>query len=200
MQHGQRCEAAASPSELWTMILICYDGSEQAQAAADLTIRLFHEARTMVLTVWGAGAETLMSAELGLGSGFGVGHDGMNEAAHLDARLLGRAQRTAQEGARRLQAVGMYADPLVEHRDGSIASTVLAVAARINAEAIVLGTRGRGAAKSALLGSVSHDLVHHADRPVVVVPCVPAETRARTGASAVAGVFSPSTWPVATEP
>jgi nucleotide-binding universal stress UspA family protein len=64
----------------------------------------------------------------------------------------------------------MDADLLVEESDGSIARTVLAVAGRINAEAVVVGTRGRGAAKSALLGSVSHELVKHADRTVVVVP------------------------------
>ena len=182
------------------MIIICYDGSEEAQAAADQAIRLFHAAPTTVLTVWGPDTETLVSAELGLGSGFGVGHNGMNHAAHLDALLLERAQRTAQEGARRLHAAGVGADPLVEHRDGSIARTVLAVAARLNAVAVVVGTRGRGAAKTALLGSVSHDLVQHADRPVMVVPLVRAEARTRTGGSAAAGDFSSSTRHVATEP
>jgi nucleotide-binding universal stress UspA family protein len=64
----------------------------------------------------------------------------------------------------------MGADALVEERDGSIARTVLAVAERVNAEAVVVGTRGRAEAKSTLLGSVSRDLVQHADRAVVVVP------------------------------
>jgi nucleotide-binding universal stress UspA family protein len=86
------------------------------------------------------------------------------------AQLLERDQRTAEDGARRLRAAGMGADPLVEERDGSIAGTVLAVAERVNAEAVVVGTRGRGAAKTAFLGSVSHDLLRHADRAVVVVP------------------------------
>ena len=152
------------------MIIICYDGSEDAQAAADQAIRLFHEAPATVLTVWGPDAETLMSSELGLGSGFGVGTTGGSDAAHLEAQLLERAQRTAEEGARRLRAAGMSADSLVEQRDGSIARTVLAVAERVDAEAVVVGTRGRGEAKSALLGSVSHDLVQHADRAVLIVP------------------------------
>jgi nucleotide-binding universal stress UspA family protein len=62
----------------------------------------------------------------------------------------------------------MGADSLVEERDGTIARTVLAVAGRVNAEAVVVGTRGRGAAQPAFLGSVSHDLAQHADRAVVV--------------------------------
>jgi hypothetical protein len=33
-----------------------------------------------------------------------------------------------------------------------------------------MGTRGRSAAKSFLLGSVSQTVVHHADRPVLIVP------------------------------
>jgi nucleotide-binding universal stress UspA family protein len=152
------------------MIIICYDGSEAAQAAVDQAIRLFHDKPATVLTVWELDAETLVTSGRGLGSGFGVSNNRMNDIAALDAQLLAQAQRTAEEGARRLRAAGIDADSLVEERDRSIARTVLAVAGRVNAEAVVVGSRGRGRAKSALLGSVSHDLVQQADRAVLVVP------------------------------
>ena len=38
------------------------------------------------------------------------------------------------------------------------------------ANAIVLGTRGLTGLKSLMLGSVSHAVVQHADRPVIIVP------------------------------
>jgi nucleotide-binding universal stress UspA family protein len=43
-------------------------------------------------------------------------------------------------------------------------------ASRADAGAIAVGSRGLGGFGSLLLGSVSHALLQHADRPVVIVP------------------------------
>jgi nucleotide-binding universal stress UspA family protein len=48
--------------------------------------------------------------------------------------------------------------------------TILDEADEIGARAIVLGTRGLTGVKSLLLGSVSHAVLQHADRPVIVIP------------------------------
>lgn len=53
---------------------------------------------------------------------------------------------------------------------GSAAPAILEEAAEVAATLIVVGARGRGALKSALLGSVSRDVAAGADCPVVVVP------------------------------
>jgi nucleotide-binding universal stress UspA family protein len=52
------------------------------------------------------------------------------------------------------------------------AATVL-VEQAVGAELLVVGSRGRGAAKRLLLGSVSSEVAHHAPCPVTIVPSHP---------------------------
>jgi nucleotide-binding universal stress UspA family protein len=52
---------------------------------------------------------------------------------------------------------------------GSAAEAITDVARARHADQIVVGARGLGRIR-ALLGSVSHELLHIADRPVVVIP------------------------------
>ena len=62
-------------------------------------------------------------------------------------------------------------DPRIETEllAGPPAEAIVRVAAARDADEIVVGSRGFGAARAAL-GSVSHKLLHLADRPVVVIP------------------------------
>jgi len=53
--------------------------------------------------------------------------------------------------------------------DGRAASVIDDVAERENADIVVVGRRGRSGAAELLLGSVSHALVLHSKRPVLVI-------------------------------
>lgn len=54
--------------------------------------------------------------------------------------------------------------------EGNAAFMLMDVADREDAGMIVVGSRGRGGFRELLLGSTSHQLAHHAKRPVVIVP------------------------------
>lgn len=59
--------------------------------------------------------------------------------------------------------------------EGDASSTIVDYAKSVDADLIVIGSRGRGAFGSLFLGSVSHGVVHAADRDVLIV-------RSQTGA------------------
>lgn len=54
--------------------------------------------------------------------------------------------------------------------EGTPSQTVIEIARSENADLVVTGRRGRGGFAELLLGSTSHQLSHHLDRPLVIVP------------------------------
>ena len=90
---------------------------------------------------------------------------------------------------RLLEDAGVPADGEVLE-GGSPAAQVAELARREDADEIVVGSRGLGRFTAAL-GSVSHALLHEADRPVVVVPRAasdrPVRTREHGGCTVVVG-------------
>jgi nucleotide-binding universal stress UspA family protein len=148
-------------------ILVCYDGSVDAQAAIDRAGLLMPGSEAIVLVIWETIVETMTrSGALGMGLAM-VGTYG-DEGT--DAAIEKAARDTAADGVTRAAAVGLVAQPRLANRDADIAGVILGVAADVDADVIVLGTRGLSGVKSLMLGSVSHAVLHHADRPVLVVP------------------------------
>jgi nucleotide-binding universal stress UspA family protein len=79
------------------------------------------------------------------------------------------AERVAEEGVGIAVAAGLQATPLVVEAAGPVWAAIVQAAQEHDAAAIVMGSRGLSGVKSALLGSVSNGVVHHATCPTLIV-------------------------------
>jgi nucleotide-binding universal stress UspA family protein len=147
------------------LILIAYDGSEDARCAIDQAGALMSGEPATVLTVWERFVDTMTRTGAGLGL-----IPGIVEFDDIDKASARSARARAVEGAQRATLAGLTAQPDTRAQDRTIAATILAEADAVGASTIVIGTRGLTGVKSLLLGSVSHALLQYADRPVIVVP------------------------------
>ena len=95
----------------------------------------------------------------------------MREAAdELDQEDRRDSERIAAEGAELAREAGFDAEARALQGKPKAWPTLLAKADAIDAAVLVIGSRGQGAVKSALFGSVSSGPLHHTRRPVLVVP------------------------------
>jgi nucleotide-binding universal stress UspA family protein len=146
------------------VILLCTDGSEGAINALSAGFALLKPAeRVLVITVVDDGDPTLIT-----GSGLAGGvmtqreFDELEQASEADGRAI--AEQTAA-------ALGIVNAEIQVER-GAAGSALCRVAAELSASAMVIGSRGRGGIKRALLGSVSDYVVRNAPCPVVIM-CSP---------------------------
>jgi nucleotide-binding universal stress UspA family protein len=96
--------------------------------------------------------------------------------AHTDE--VDESETALKSAAEAAEAAGVsYA---LERISGETVPTIVAFADEKEADVIVLGSRGRNALATALLGSVSHGVLRHASRPVLVAKTAksPAQTTA----------------------
>jgi nucleotide-binding universal stress UspA family protein len=147
------------------VILICYDGSVDSRAAIERAGELLAGQSATVLTIWEPFVEVMTRSSYGLGL-----TAGMVNIDDIDAANRKGAEASAEEGAELARKVGLNAQPRTCSQVSTVADAILAEADAIGAGAIVMGSRGLTGVKSLLLGSVSHNVIQHADRTVIVVP------------------------------
>jgi nucleotide-binding universal stress UspA family protein len=80
---------------------------------------------------------------------------------------LARLRPALNEATAEAEARGIEAD--YDLLEGDAAEEILRLAHARDVDLIVLGSRGLGTVRSAILGSVSKRVLHEADRPVLVV-------------------------------
>ena len=75
----------------------------------------------------------------------------------------------ARAGADRAREAGFRAEPRAELEE-PVWEGIVDVADELDAAVIVLGSRGLKSIREQFEGSVSHEVVQHAGRPVLIVP------------------------------
>jgi nucleotide-binding universal stress UspA family protein len=128
-------------------IIVAVDGSANSVAAVD----------------WAAGLAQATGAEV-----VAVHALGLLERVDDDAKVPTQSHQVVSSWCEPLARAGVAYRPLL--RDGSPVSVVLEVADEVEADVVVVGSRGLGGYPELLLGSTSTQIAQHSVRPVVIVP------------------------------
>jgi len=146
-------------------ILIATDGSPSAQEAVDVGLELAKEQGADVTFV-----HVTFSEEAKMARGMASEH------AYTHAEPVDETETALKEAGEAAEAAGVsYA---LERLAGETVPSIVALADTKDADLIVVGSRGRSKMTSALLGSVSHGILNHASRPVLVVKTAKAPVEA----------------------
>ncbi len=136
-------------------IVIATDGSTSAEQAVEFGLELAAEQEAEPIFVHVVPAVDVLPA-----GGFGVTTARIHDVTEDDRAPLDEASRLAIEHG---------AHARTELLRGDTVDEIVAFADAIDADLIVMGSRGHGAIVNALLGSVSHGVLHEARRPVLIV-------------------------------
>jgi nucleotide-binding universal stress UspA family protein len=138
-------------------ILFCYDGSPESRRAIEAARDLLPTRRSVVMNV--GLLEGVAEAYAVAGSG----------AARFEHEAYSAVVACAEEGARLARDEGFPAEARAE-LDTDVTRSIVDVANELEACVVVLGSRSLHGLRELVEGSVSHQVVIHAHRPVLIVP------------------------------
>src|SRR5215210_4326507 len=141
-----------------TRILLATDGSEEAELAALRAVDLADATHSELHVVHVGVVPTFLKSYPGT-----LGYE-----RRLYEELEALSRELLRKQYWRVRAVGgnVAGSRL---RMGEVALEIVALAEELQADLIVMGCRGRGGVRRALMGSVSDSVVRHAHCPVLVV-------------------------------
>jgi nucleotide-binding universal stress UspA family protein len=150
-------------------VLLCFDGSSDAETAISDAARLLGPRAAVVITVnepvrnWEpSDPATILDAPIG---------KLLSKALELDEIADEVARDEVNRGVALARAAGFDAHGRIAR--GKAWKAICDVANELDADAIVLGARGLSRVQSALLGSVSAAVSVHAARPVLIIHQAP---------------------------
>ena len=137
-------------------ILVAIDGSPHSDRALDEAIDIARGSHARLTIITGA-AEPRTASMIALSAG---------AAAALGPGLVQHAARVLRAAVERVPDDVSVTTVLTEE---PIRPAILERIDEGHHDLVVMGSRGRGTVRSAVLGSVSHHVLHHSPVPVLVV-------------------------------
>jgi nucleotide-binding universal stress UspA family protein len=141
-----------------TRILLATDGSEQAELAALRAVDIAEKTDSELHVVHVGVVPIFLQSYPGTLGYYGKLYEQIEEESR---------QRLRKQSLRVKAAGGTVAGAHL--RMGEVALEIVALAEELGAGLIVMGSRGLGGVRRALMGSVSDSVVRHAHCPVLVV-------------------------------
>src|SRR4051812_11577822 len=141
-------------------ILVCVDGSELAIQSARAGLDLFPQTPEVVVVNVVEEADPMLVT----GTGIAGGVMSSEEFADIEAAHRVAALRIVDDAIAALGLDGAHRRLV----DGAPGDALCGLAGHIGARALIIGSRGRGGIKRAVLGSVSDHVVRHSPCPVIV--------------------------------
>jgi len=143
-------------------IVVGVDGSEHSEAAIKWAVRMAK----------GMGSEVVAVFAIAPPIYFDAGFMAPVVPPQLDEEWrAGMKKEFEEQWCNGLRDSGVHYRAVME--DGRPASVIAQVAVSVDADLIVIGRRGRGGVAELVLGSVSHELVLHSKRPILVISTEP---------------------------
>ncbi|MBJ8347726.1 universal stress protein [Antrihabitans sp. YC2-6] len=148
------------------VMLIAYDGSDNAKRAIEYAGRFLSARRAVVLTAWEPMVRQAarMSGLSGVMQPDWVPDEDLEDVAFTDAKA------TNSEGLDLALAAGINAEARTEECTSTIWNTIVDTADDLNVDIIVAGTRGATGIRALLHSSVADHVLKHCHRPVLLVP------------------------------
>jgi nucleotide-binding universal stress UspA family protein len=143
-------------------LVLCYDGSEDAKHAIEHAGRVLGGRDALVVTVWQPTPALGSSAS-------GGATESTSAFVEVDRAAADLGERVARDGVRIAQQAGLHPNPVAVEATAPVWKTIVEIADRHDAAIIAIGSRGLTGLRPLLLGSVSSAIVHHADRPTLVI-------------------------------
>jgi nucleotide-binding universal stress UspA family protein len=139
-------------------IVVGVDGSEHSGAALGWAVRMAKGMDSEVVAVFA------ISLPIRFDTGFMAAVPPVESDPEWRAEMK---KEFEEEWCKPLRDAGVRYRTVME--DGRPASVIAKVGDSMDADVIVVGRRGRGGVAELLLGSVSHELVLHSRRPILLV-------------------------------